>query len=112
MTRTRLRPGFDTVDWSRSACRDLDRDMFFSPSTEDEALSVCRSPCPIRLECLNYALLRPEQYGVWGGLTEAQRRVTHYTKHRVRCPGCAGAVVDRTLAGTETCALCGLSWRV
>jgi len=33
---------------------------------------VCAS-CPVRAECLNYAVSRPEKYGTWGGLNEEER---------------------------------------
>ena len=29
--------------------------------------------CPVQLECLNYAVSRPEKYGTWGGLNEDER---------------------------------------
>ncbi len=29
--------------------------------------------CPVRGECLNYAVSRPEKYGTWGGLNEEER---------------------------------------
>lgn len=44
----------------------------------EEALQVCNGwdgdPCPMRRSCLYMALLNNEQYGVWGGLTDPQRR--------------------------------------
>ncbi len=58
-----------------AACRDIDGDTFF-PATKDEtdhALSICAT-CPVQLECLEYALEARERYGVWGGMTEKQRR--------------------------------------
>ena len=39
---------------------------------ERKAKAVCAS-CPVRLECLNYAVARPEKYGTWGGLNEDER---------------------------------------
>jgi len=39
---------------------------------ENIAKSLC-SGCPIRLQCLEYALEAKEEYGVWGGLTVGQR---------------------------------------
>jgi WhiB family redox-sensing transcriptional regulator len=59
----------------RAACFGIDPDVFF-PLTEDEAgpaLTYCRV-CRIREECLAWALKSRERYGVWGGLTEQQRR--------------------------------------
>lgn len=59
----------------RAGCFGVDPDIFF-PVSEDEAgpaLAFCRA-CAIREECLAWALKNGERYGVWGGLTEQQRR--------------------------------------
>jgi WhiB family redox-sensing transcriptional regulator len=59
----------------RAACFGVDPDVFF-PISEEEAgpaLTYCRV-CRIREECLAWALKNGERYGVWGGLTEQQRR--------------------------------------
>lgn len=59
----------------RAACRGMDPGIFF-PSTDEEAeeaLEVCRT-CPVREECLEYALEARERYGIWGGTNERQRR--------------------------------------
>jgi WhiB family redox-sensing transcriptional regulator len=59
----------------RAACFGIDPEVFF-PISEDEAapaLAFCGS-CGIREECLAWALKNGERYGVWGGLTEQQRR--------------------------------------
>ena len=59
----------------RAACFGIDPDTFF-PVTEDEAgaaLTYCGA-CKIRQECLAWALKNGERYGVWGGMTEQQRR--------------------------------------
>jgi len=68
--------------WMRSAaCRDEDPDLFFGPDTERagdrlrrerQASAVC-SRCPVRAECLRYALARPEKHGFWGGMPEEER---------------------------------------
>ena len=39
---------------------------------ERKAKQVCAN-CPVRIECLNYAVARPEKYGTWGGLNEDER---------------------------------------
>jgi WhiB family transcriptional regulator, redox-sensing transcriptional regulator len=40
---------------------------------EDAAKRICRG-CVVRAECLEYALVAKEPYGIWGGLTEVERR--------------------------------------
>ncbi len=57
--------------------------LFFPPSTserkdererrEARAKSICQI-CPVRKPCLEYATEIREPYGIWGGLTEAERR--------------------------------------
>jgi WhiB family redox-sensing transcriptional regulator len=59
----------------RAACRGMDPALFF-PLSDEEAeagLSVCRT-CPVREECLGYALAARERYGIWGGTTERERK--------------------------------------
>jgi WhiB family transcriptional regulator, redox-sensing transcriptional regulator len=40
---------------------------------EEHAKEIC-SGCNVRVECLDYALTMREPYGIWGGLTELERR--------------------------------------
>ena len=57
--------------------------MFFPPpqferkeeklQREDRARDICAS-CPVRLDCLDYALQIREPHGIWGGLSEAARK--------------------------------------
>lgn len=64
----------------RAACFGIDPDVFF-PTSEEEAgpaLKHCGG-CGIQEMCLAWALKNGERYGVWGGLTEQQRRrLTRY----------------------------------
>ena len=58
-----------------SACRDKDSDLFF-PETkvqERSAIAIC-STCPVQSECIEYAFEADIRFGVWGGMTEKQRR--------------------------------------
>lgn len=59
--------------YKNAACADANTDLFFSdePTEILKALAICQT-CPIRAKCLEDALSR-EDYGVWGGTTEAQR---------------------------------------
>ncbi|GGX57622.1 WhiB family transcriptional regulator [Streptomyces fructofermentans] len=68
-------------DWRQSAaCRTVDPDLFFPIGSTgpalfqvQEAKAVCRG-CPVREECLKWALETGQAIGVWGGTTEAERR--------------------------------------
>ncbi|MFJ1896165.1 MULTISPECIES: WhiB family transcriptional regulator [unclassified Streptomyces] len=64
----------------RAACREEDPDLFFPIGTTGPALvqtedakAVCRG-CPVRAECLRWALENGQDTGVWGGLGEDERR--------------------------------------
>ncbi|MET9694314.1 WhiB family transcriptional regulator [Streptomyces sp. NPDC006514] len=75
--------GADTteiVENLRAACADEDPELFFpigdtGPALlqQEEAKAVCRR-CPLMEECLQGALERGENYGVFGGLSERERR--------------------------------------
>ena len=65
-----------STSWQQAArCRGIDPDVFHPQSNEeaDEAKAICAS-CPVREPCLEYALVVREKLGVWGGLTERERR--------------------------------------
>ena len=64
-----------------AACRDADREAFFPGKEETgrEARRICngtekRPPCPVRAICLEWAIDNEEQFGIYGGLSERQRR--------------------------------------
>jgi len=71
-----------TFDVHRGACRGADPDLFFpvkSDAPAAEAKAYCngngsRPPCPVRQECLRWALDEGEEHGVFGGLTASERR--------------------------------------
>lgn len=50
---------------------------------EDEAKGVCQV-CPIRTDCLEHALLNREEYGIWGGMTVAERMAATPQWRRMR----------------------------
>lgn len=63
-------------DWVRlAACRKLDEPdrLFVQGAAQHDAKTVCRG-CPVRLECLAEALDARIEWGVWGGMTERERR--------------------------------------
>lgn len=64
------------IPWQEKAlCRDQDVTIFFPEKGESSraAKKIC-ARCPVRIECLNYALRNGERYGVWGGTSERERR--------------------------------------
>jgi WhiB family redox-sensing transcriptional regulator len=56
----------------RAACRGRPGRWWFTASTRRRAIRICQR-CPVRDECLAYAIDYDEQYGVWGGLTAGER---------------------------------------
>jgi WhiB family transcriptional regulator, redox-sensing transcriptional regulator len=58
-----------------AACRGVDPELFYTERGEStrEAKAVCAG-CPVREECLLYAVANVERYGVWGGRSERERR--------------------------------------
>jgi WhiB family redox-sensing transcriptional regulator len=63
-----------------AACRGADTNLFFPQGETGEAeeqiaqaKAIC-ARCPVRLACLDYAITTRQEYGVWGGATEAERR--------------------------------------
>lgn len=63
------------LEWQqRALCTQADPDSFFPEKGEpSEAKRVCIA-CPVRVDCLDYALANGEQFGIWGGLTETELR--------------------------------------
>lgn len=59
----------------RALCAQVDSEMFFPEKggSTREAKSVC-ARCEVKDECLSYALENGERFGIWGGLSERERR--------------------------------------
>ena len=63
-------------DWQeRALCAQTDPEAFFPEKggSTREAKRIC-SGCDVRAECLDYALAHDERFGIWGGLSERERR--------------------------------------
>ena len=83
--------GVGRMDWRhRALCRDEDPELFFPIGTTgpaerqiDEAKAVCRR-CSVTSDCLNWALETGQDAGVWGGLSEDERRALKRQVLRVR----------------------------
>jgi len=64
------------TDWMTYAnCAGVNPDLFFPARGEPvaEAKAVCAG-CQVRHQCLTYALTTREKFGIWGGLSERERR--------------------------------------
>jgi len=68
-------PGGELSRQDRSLCAQTDPEAFFPEKggSTREAKRVCLS-CEVRAECLEYALGNDERFGIWGGLSERERR--------------------------------------
>lgn len=79
--RLRLEPHRDESWFEQAACRTQDRRLFFEGDREstarrdrrEQAAKAVCAVCPVRRECLSYALSIPERYGIWGGLNSRER---------------------------------------
>ncbi|MGW1068280.1 WhiB family transcriptional regulator [Streptomyces aureus] len=62
-------------DWgARALCRTADPDeLFVEGAAQHRAKALCAG-CPVRLECLSFALDNRIEHGIWGGATERDRR--------------------------------------
>jgi WhiB family transcriptional regulator, redox-sensing transcriptional regulator len=66
----------EVLTWQeRSLCAQTDPEAFFPEKggSTREAKKVCVG-CEVRSECLEYALAHDERFGIWGGLSERERR--------------------------------------
>jgi WhiB family redox-sensing transcriptional regulator len=76
--------GAQGTDWQRQGlCRATDSTVFFPPAhfehkpereaREAKAKAICTG-CPVRSQCLEWALAVRESHGVWGGASESERK--------------------------------------
>lgn len=73
-----------------AACRGIDATTFFPAGETGEAVShveaakfLCRQ-CPVEEACLEFALITKQEYGIWGGRTEAERRSMRPRRTEIR----------------------------
>jgi WhiB family redox-sensing transcriptional regulator len=91
LTFNHHREGELVMDWRhRSACLDEDPELFFPIGNTgpailqiEEAKVVCRR-CDVRDQCLQWALESGQDHGVWGGMSEDERRALKRRNARAR----------------------------
>ena len=67
---------FEPLPWMRDArCLSAEPETFFPEKggSTREAKRIC-AECHVQRECLDYALANDERFGIWGGLSERERR--------------------------------------
>lgn len=77
-------------DWrDRAACRDEPTDLFFPTGTSgpaemqiNHAKAICFGGCPVRRVCRDWAVNTGQDFGIWGGQTEQERRA--YARHGIK----------------------------
>ena len=76
----------DNLGWQEKAnCKGANADLFFPErgASTRKAKTICAA-CQVRVECLEFALLESEKFGIWGGLSERERR--RIRKQRASAP--------------------------
>jgi WhiB family transcriptional regulator, redox-sensing transcriptional regulator len=66
----------DELSWQDYAnCRGADADLFFPErgASTRRAKAICKA-CEVKGQCLDYAIDNGEKFGIWGGLSERERR--------------------------------------
>lgn len=79
------------MEWRRdAACRDEDPELFFPVGTTGSAVTQAKEAkrictrCQVREECLEFALSTRQDAGIWGGLTEDERKSLRRRRGRGR----------------------------
>jgi WhiB family redox-sensing transcriptional regulator len=68
--------GSEDLAWQDLAnCRGADPDLFFPErgASTRTAKSICRQ-CSVQAACLEFAIVSSEKFGIWGGMSERERR--------------------------------------
>lgn len=81
--KAHTKPLVHVREWQdEAACRGMKDSVFFPPANErgkvrrrreERARVVCLA-CPVRSDCQSFAEASRQRYGVWGGMTERERR--------------------------------------
>jgi hypothetical protein len=100
--------------------RDSDRDWYPDSASSQRRLTRICQGCPVRRQCLTWALETGEHAGVWGGLTERELRktagITPQGTKRTRpstnicCPWCTSRNLLMVATERIKCETCGFDW--
>lgn len=86
-----IQASWDSGQWrGGAACREVDPGLFFPVGVTGpaevqiaDAKAVC-GRCSVREICLEFALQSNQEYGVWGGMSEEERRAIRRTRRAAR----------------------------
>ena len=101
----------DDQSWvARALCASIEPDVLFVQGASQRQVRMRCYECEVRLECLADALESEANYGVWGGLTERERRaiLRHYPHALLtsRSPASSAAPTSQ-----RYCPSCAPRWR-
>jgi len=76
----------------RANCMGVDPDLFFPErgASTREAKEVCRG-CVVKEDCLEFAIANGEKFGIWGGMSERERRRVRRSRALTRRAGDAAS---------------------
>jgi len=97
--------------WHRARCKEVPGLMFpgrNDPTGNWSAKKFCHG-CPARQQCLEDALARGRQLGVWGGMSEIERERIHRGMQQRQCDRCGMSIVPA--ARQRFCHACGYRYR-
>jgi WhiB family redox-sensing transcriptional regulator len=112
----------DSSWFDEAYCLNYDTESFFQPELEDHIIQSFCSKCPVKKQCLDYALASRNIYGVWGGIHPLDLRKAlcldiydRATGEDPICPKChsKNVVLDKAKKTSNfvMCKSCGLSWK-
>lgn len=120
MTNAAVTEGFDWM--TDAACIEIGPEAFFpSPVSNgpnraaNKATRICHSQCPVEADCLQYALANELEHGIFGGLTERERRALHPPtsrsegSHRVREAKLAWLLIAGGIPVAQACQRAGIT---
>lgn len=113
-------PGAPDRSWiEQGACVGSDLDFFALERREWLVLKAVCLECPVRLECLSYALETRAAFGMWGGANQREIREAGgydsygnaypYTK-ALHCPACRDFRQVTLVKRVASCGRCGFEW--
>ena len=105
--------------YKQAACTGMDTDRFFPHRGDSQSITIAAKAicagCPVQQQCLDYALDTTEIVGIWGGLTESERRALRHERGAVAltrfCVGCRLRFETRNRGKYFCNRACYITWK-